>query len=679
MKRNKTLALMLLMGVLAPSMSACSSKEDVLMIRVLNSEDYIYLNDPENGYEEDDLIDQFAQYIEDDEELFAKYGKVKVVYDTADTMENIYSEMLTGKTSYDLICASDYIVAKMARYDLISKIDQELVPNYFGVDGKASAALTSRLDDIQIKNSSGVSSLGEYTVGYMWGTLGILFNPSYFDNEKEGYAVSQIIEDMANIATLWDEKYQNSISIKDSMRDTFAFGLIKAYEESYKDKDGNVHDGFRPMMENYYQNLAYSEDLDEAYKLYNDQFSDLFNYVVSDSSNPQEVINDVVKELDTLKKNIFGLEVDSGKQDIVTGKIGVNMAWSGDAVYSIDQAEDESQVSVPHELYYSVPETGSNLWMDCWVAPKLKNQTSLQWELAHEFLNYLCDPSIASKNMDYTGYTSFIAGDDIIDLVRDWYDSRTEEVFYTEDDELYYDVYAVDPSISIDGIDMETLSDEEKSRCISYEDLLSTTHDDSIDNWPLYCVLVETNEEEVEEISEIFVHPTFDEEDAVVVDDEGETVGKLYGDLTLYDTAEEDGELLYEVVDLSYFFEGTLDEYEESDMLFYSDSYSYYAHDYDKEGGIREICVGRQFYTQYPDKQTLARCAIMKDYAKGDEDLNPLIMKMWENFKSDALPLWAVILFFIIIAILVVGFGYLFLSKYLNKKIRRRRKAELNS
>ena len=66
----------------------------------------------------------------------------------------------------------------------------------------------------------------------------------------------------------------------------------------------------------------------------------------------------------------------------------------------------------------------------------------------------------------------------------------------------------------------------------------------------------------------------------------------------------------------------------------------------------------------------------MKDYAKGDEDLNPLIMKMWENFKSDPLPTWAISLFVILAVLILGGFGYLFLSKYLNKKLRKKRKQE---
>ena len=691
MKRNRFLALGLLTCALAPSLSACKSGDSALIIRVLNSEDYIYLHDPKNGYDEADLTEQFEQYIADDPELSAKYGKVKVVYNTADTMENIYSEMQTGKTSYDLICASDYIVAKMARYDLIKPIDKELVPNYFGDEenpAKSSKALTSRLDDIIIKNQNGETPLGDFTVGYMWGTLGILFNPSYFDETKEGYDVDTIIEDMADINVLWDEKYKNTISIKDSMRDTFAFGLMKAYEEEYFDKDGNSYPGFAPMRDAYYRDHTYSK------KQYNAEFSKLFNYVIGENSDSGKVIDDVVKELNSLKKNIFGLEVDSGKQDIVTGKIGVNMAWSGDAVYSMEQAEDRKQVSNPHELYYSIPETGSNLWMDCWVAPKLSNQTDLQWELAHEFLNYLCDPEIAVKNMNYTGYTSFIAGDAMIDLVRDWYDSRNYEIFNVikdeEGEEVFYDIFAVDPSIDFAKIEdedkiIDILNDADEtgvSKLLSYDDAVDKDgegHDATLDDYLLYYAECEYDEETELVTAVNLLEPLYltDEEGEAIVDEEEKKIQKKYGDLVLFDTAvDEDGEPLYEVVDLSYFFEGTLEEYGVKDMLFYSDEYTYYAIEDEDAGYTKEICVGRYFYTQYPDEDTLARCAVMEDYVKGNEDLNPLIMKMWENFKSDPLPIWAIVLFIMIVAILLGGFGYLFISKYLNRKLRARRKAE---
>ena len=659
MKINKVFALSLLVGILTPSMVACSSNSQssgTTYLRVLNSEDYIYVYEPENGYTEKDLIEQFADYIAEDPELKAKYGRVEVIYDTADTMENIYSEMQTGKTNYDLICASDYIVAKMARYGLISPVDKSLIPNYFGDDdegivARASKALTTRLDNITTTPIRGEykdqeQSLGDYAVGYMWGTLGILFNPSYGVYESRGLEFDEIIEDMASFDSLWDNKYRNTISIKDSMRDTFAIGLMEAYKDSYKDKEGNEHEGFAKLAEKYYQDSTRSYTAEQ----YNADFDKIFNYVTSDEANAQDVINDVVKELNSLKKNIFGLEVDSGKQDIVTGKIGINIAWSGDAVYSMDQAEDPEQVTEVNELYYSIPETGSNIWMDCWVTPKLpeSKQSQNQWDLAHEFLNYLCDPEIASKNMDYSGYTSFIAGDSIIELVRDWYDYRTDVVYYVDEEEVYHDIYAIDNSVTEPTA--ETLEDENLAHLVDYPDAVSTTHDYSIDTWNLFYVI------EDEESEEIALEPYMEEESQLT-----------FGDIELVDTNED-----VEAVDLSYFFKDTLDEYGDDDMIFYSDCYTVYANEYQEEGGIREICVGRQFYTQYPDENTIVRCAVMQDY----EDNNELIMRMWENFKSDPLPTWAIILFALLVAAIGGGLGFFFLSKYLNKKLRKQRIAE---
>ena len=660
MKTNKILALSLLVGILTPSMAACSNNNTssgTTYLRVLNSEDYIYVYDPENGYTEKDLIEQFADYIAADPDLKEKYGRVEVVYDTADTMENIYSEMQTGKTNYDLICASDYIVAKMARYDLIRPVDKSLIPNYFGDDDegivpKASKALTNRLDNIKTtpirgENKDVEQSLGDYAVGYMWGTLGILFNPNYDVYQSRNIEFNTIIEDMSSFDSLWDNKYSNTISIKDSMRDTFAIGLMEAYKESYKDKEGNEHDGFEVLKDKYYKqdasNPTYSAEQ------YNADFDKIFNYVTSDEANAQQVVNDVVKELNSLKKNIFGLEVDSGKQDIVTGKIGINIAWSGDAVYSMDQAEDPKQVTETNELYYSVPETGSNIWMDCWVTPKLPSnkQSQNQWDLAHEFLNYLCDPEIAYKNMDYSGYTSFIAGDSIIELVRDWYDYRSDIIYYIDEDGNYLDVYAIDSTIA--EPDADVLEDETKAHLLDYSDALSS-RDDTLNEWKLFYVV------EDEDSEEIMLNPW-------IVDDNQLT----YADIEQVDTNDE-----VEAVDLSYFFKDTLDEYGAEDMIFYSDCYSVYANEYQEDGGIREICVGRQFYTQYPDEKTIVRCAVMQDY----EDNNELIMRMWENFKSDPLPVWAIVIFAILVVGIGGGLGFFFISKYMNKKLRKQRHAE---
>ena len=89
----------------------------------------------------------------------------------------------------------------------------------------------------------------------------------------------------------------------------------------------------------------------------------------------------------------------------------------------MEQAEAEKEL----ELYYSIPNTGSNLWMDAWCMPKSSQRSEAQKELAELFLDFLSIPEYTAQNMDYTGYTPFTAGNDILDLTREWYDYRYDE------------------------------------------------------------------------------------------------------------------------------------------------------------------------------------------------------------------------------------------------------------
>ena len=130
-----------------------------------------------------------------------------------------------------------------------------------------------------------------------------------------------------------------------------------------------------------------------------------------------------------LKNNIYGLEVDDGKTEIVKGTYLASLVWSGDSVYSMDEADD-SEIE-GGQLGYVIPEEGSNIWFDGWVMPKGANTN-----LAAYFLDFLSLPSIAAKNMDYTGYTSAIAGDEIWELVNSWYAASEDDPDYDSYDEV---------------------------------------------------------------------------------------------------------------------------------------------------------------------------------------------------------------------------------------------------
>lgn len=686
-KINKILLLSPIFLAMSSGLTSCGdSPIDKVTLKIINSEDYIFIDEEDRS---NDMVEQFKRYVAslvDAGELEEKYRHVEVVYDTSDTNETLYSELQTGKSDYDLINVSDYMAQKMVSEGLVVPLLQEgetreeKIPNYMDY---ASESLRSRLDNISAPIYSKwvddplnpgekvhpYARLEDYAVGYMWGTLGILFNPEY--NAFSAFDPADVISDMHySFSALWNTSYKGSISIKNSMRDTFAAGLMSAYEEDFAELKASLDSGAIDV-ETYMSEYA---------KVFNGENEKSFDIVV----------NNVQNSLNVLKNNIFGLEVDSGKQDIVTGKIGINLAWSGDAVYSMDQAEDGNLVGENQStLYYCVPELGSNLWFDTWVMPKNDNRSEERRELALMFLDFMSDPASASQNMNYTGYTSFIGGGDILELVRDWYDIRTDEIY--EEVEVkqynyeYYQVYAV--------LDAEE-EEEDDFFALDYPDFMKDDHKAECDDEYLlyYFVPYSYVDEDTGEVVEVeepesvedcldskHSHPVY----VLDENDEPTETQKKYGDLTIVDDYDPSDVLPYDVVDLSYFFNGTLDDgnpdtddyVEGVDTIFYSAKYYARTEDgepyvfEDEEGEHLNNSVGRQFYTQYPDEATITRCAVMKDFGEN----NKLVMKMWEEFKSDPLPTSSLVLFIVIIAA-GVGLGaFIITNKLLVKRIRKKR------
>ncbi len=326
-------------------------------LRIYNWEDYIY--EPESEEDEPSIIDQFIAYYED------KTGiTIDVQYDTFSTNEEMYNTISLSGTQYDLLVPSEYMIQRLIREERIMTMDYAQIPNYTTY---ASQYLQTLFAD---------NGWDDYAAGYMWGTLGLVYNTEVAD-----------AEDMNSWSVLWDEKYHKEISIKDSMREGYLIGLMNVYHDELLALKAEHDDGLLT---------------DEAYNL---ALSDLLN----DTSD--ETLALVAEALKSLKANIYGTEVDQGKNDIVRGTISINTAWSGDAVYAIyEAAEAGSDV-----LRYAVPEEGSNIWYDAFVMPNGANS-----ELAYEFINFVSNPEIATLNLDYIGYTSFIAGDSILDYVLDY-------------------------------------------------------------------------------------------------------------------------------------------------------------------------------------------------------------------------------------------------------------------
>lgn len=85
--------------------------------------------------------------------------------------------------------------------------------------------------------------------------------------------------------------------------------------------------------------------------------------------------------------------VDILKDKMIAGNYSLSVAWSGDAVWMIQENPD---------LGYVVPDEGSNIWSDAMCISK----TGKNIEAAHLFIDFMSSTEVARKNAEYIGYST---------------------------------------------------------------------------------------------------------------------------------------------------------------------------------------------------------------------------------------------------------------------------------
>lgn len=344
---------------------------DCVFLRILNSEDYIDKN----------LIREFEKF---EEEKSQK--KVKVIYDTFDTQENMFNIIKTNKVKYDLVCISDYMFQKIMRYDqnFIMPLEQSKISNYFFLHNNQKNYCSHFIQKILKENN-----MYDKSICYMWGFIGLVYNPEFIKFKKNNLQIKEIDQNMKYWNNLWNKKYQNTISIKDSIRDTYALGILNTFQKELENSKNK---------------------------------SNVFNYGNDNDQNAQNHINQIKQQLIKLKSNIFGFENDSGKEDIANGKIGINLSWSGDAVYSIKKAK-KNKIN----LHFNVPNDGmTNIWMDQWIMTKYVDSNKTR-EIAYDFLNFISDSHNVIKNTKKIGFTSPIVSDEIFNFFKNEYQQNNHD------------------------------------------------------------------------------------------------------------------------------------------------------------------------------------------------------------------------------------------------------------
>ena len=374
----------------------------------------------------------WADYI--DESLLEEFEKwykeqtgeeVEIIYQLFDINEVMLAKLEKGHEDFDVVCPSEYIIDRMLANNMLLPINRDFgnTPDYISLVSPFFVEQMAKFDQAGKRAN-------DYAVGYMWGTTGLLYNPEFVtDEEADSWGI------------IWDERFNSKILMKDAYRDIYGCMLMYAH---YQD----VLDGKATRQE-------------------------LMN------NTSDEAIATVENLLKSAKHNIAGWEVDFGKEMMTKKKAYINVSWSGDAVWAIEEAE-----AIGMELRYHVPREGSNVWFDGWVIPKYAVNT----KAASYFINFMCMPENALRNMDEIGYVSVVASPEILEAKVD----STLEVY---SDLTYFFGEGAD-SVLVDNIQYPDRAVIERAalmrdcgnRTKSMIEMWSRVKGDSLDAW-VYIVI----------------------------------------------------------------------------------------------------------------------------------------------------------------------------------------------
>lgn len=221
------------------------------------------------------VVFNWEDYIDEEVlELFMDEYDVNLTYVNFTTNEEMYAKIAAGAATYDVLFPSDYIIERMIQEDMLAQLNFNNMPNAAGL--------------IPWLKTPDYDPNGEYSVAYMWGTVGITYNKTMVEEPIDSWT------------QMFSDTYKNNVFMMDSIRDTLGVTL---------------------KMLGYSMNTRNEAELEEAKAALIDQKA-----------------RGIVK----------AYQVDETKDKMVAGEAALALMWSGDAMYAMSESEDLAYV-VPKE------------------------------------------------------------------------------------------------------------------------------------------------------------------------------------------------------------------------------------------------------------------------------------------------------------------------------------------
>lgn len=213
-----------------------------------------------------------------DQEVIASFEEetgIRVIQDTYDTAEEMYPVIEKGTVDYDVVVTSDYMIEKMIGNKMLLPLDKKNIPALKNIDSE------------YMKKSESFDPGNKYSVPYMVGVSGIIYNKKMVGNEK-----------IDSWSDLWNPKFKDSIVMPDSVRDDFMIALRQL---------------------GYDQNTTNEKEIKEAAELLKKQ-----------------------------KPLVYKYANDSARDLLADGSAAIGVVWNGEYIYTKDLNSDVEFV-VPKE------------------------------------------------------------------------------------------------------------------------------------------------------------------------------------------------------------------------------------------------------------------------------------------------------------------------------------------
>lgn len=282
-----------------------------------------------NVYNWSDYID--SSILDD----FTKETGIKVVYDVFDSNEILETKLLAGGSGYDVVVPTANFLSRQISAGVFQKLDKSKLPNL------------SNMWDMVSERTSKYDPGNEYSINYMWGTVGL------------GYNVKKVQEALGtDEIDSWD--------------------IVFNPEKLSKLADCGVYflDSPTDVIPSVLKYLGLNPESTSA----------------EDLAKVEEVL---------IKVRPFVRKFHSSEyiNALANGDICMAIGWSGDVFQARDRAEEAKQGV---EVGYVIPKEGAEMWFDQMAIPA----DAPHLEEAHEFLNYIMKPEVAAKATNYVYFPS---------------------------------------------------------------------------------------------------------------------------------------------------------------------------------------------------------------------------------------------------------------------------------